>query len=160
QKLAWIKLLDGDTAGYYRQIKLAKINGNEFTDEDKQAMKAASDSELPNIYLLRARLLFDGGYYERAISEIAGKHVNYFPKYKDQLEVVYRLARIYDRQGKKDKAIDNYQRTITLGETKPFYFAANSALYLGLLYENVPDTMNAVKSYRKCLSLRHHEYQN
>ncbi|HKR06058.1 MAG TPA: tetratricopeptide repeat protein [Bacteroidia bacterium] len=159
-KLAWIHLLQGDTAGYFQKLKLVKTNGNEFTDEDKQALKQAESKEIPNIYLLRARLLFDGGYYDRAIAEIAGKNISYFPNYKDQLEVIYRLARIYDRQGKTEKAIDNYERTIKLGETKSFYFAANSALYLGLLYENVPDTVNAVKSYRKCLSLRNHEYQN
>ena len=160
QKLAWIDLLQGDTAGYHQKMKLVKENGNEFTDEDKQALKEATSDELPNIHLLRARLLFDGGYYDRAVSEIAGKPIGYFPKYKDQLEVVYRLARIYDRKGQKDKAIDNYQRTIRFGETKPWYFAANSALYLGLLYENALDTANAAKSYRKCLSLRNHEYQN
>ncbi|MEP7171340.1 MAG: tetratricopeptide repeat protein, partial [Bacteroidota bacterium] len=160
QKLAWIALLNGDTVGYYQKIKFAKLKGNEFTDEDKQAMKESVANEIPNIYLLRARLLFDGGYYDRAVSEIAGKGIRYFPNYKDQLEVVYRLARIYDRQGKKEQAIDNYERTIKFGETKPYYFAANSALYLGLLYENALDTNNAAKSYRKCLSLRNHDYQN
>ena len=160
QKLAWIDLLQGDTIGYYQKMNLAKISGNEFTDEDKQSMKEALSKELPNIYLLRSRLLFDGGYYDRAVAEIAGKPVKYFPNYKDQLEVIYRLARIYDRKGQKEKAIDNYQRTIEFGETKTFYFAANSALYLGLLYENISDTTNAVKNYRKCLSMRKHDYQN
>ncbi|MEO5571399.1 MAG: tetratricopeptide repeat protein [Bacteroidia bacterium] len=160
QKLAWVKLLSGDTAGYYREMVLVKKSGNEFTDEDKQATKEADTKVLPNIYLLRARLLFDGGYYERAVSEIAGKNMSYFPNYKDQLEVIYRLARVYDRQGQKEKAIDYYERTIKFGETKQWYFAANSALYLGLLYENVADTTNALKSYRKCLSLRNHDYQN
>jgi hypothetical protein len=160
QKLAWIDLLQGDTTGYHREMNLLKERGNEFTDEDKQALKEAEANEIPNIYLLRSRVLFDGGYYDRAVSEIAGKPIRYFPNYKDQLEVIYRLARIYDKQGKADKAIDNYQRTIKLGETKPYYFAANSALYLGLLYENALDTINATNSYRKCLSLRNHEYQN
>jgi len=160
QKLAWIDILKGDTTAYYQKMNLAKMSGNEFTDEDKQAVKEAEAKELPNIYLLRARLLFDGGYYERSISEIAGKPISYFPNSKDQLEVIYRLARIYDRQEKKEKAIANYEQTIKFGESKPYYFAANSALYLGLLYENIPDTVNAIKSYRRCLSMRKHDYQN
>lgn len=160
QKLAWIHLLSDDTIGYRQYINLIKTRGNDFTDEDKQAIKEAEAKEIPNTYLLRARLLFDGGYYDRAVTEIAGKPMRYFPSYRDQLELIYRLARIYDRQGQKEKAIDNYEKTIRFGETKTFYFAANAALYLGLLYENAGDTDNAAKSYQKCLSLRNHEYQN
>ena len=59
QKLAWIDLLKGDTIGYHQNMKLTKEKGNDFTDEDKQALKEAELNEVPNIYLLRSRLLFD-----------------------------------------------------------------------------------------------------
>lgn len=160
QKLAWIDLLQGDTTGYFENMKSVLQKGNDFTDEDKQAINEARSNEVPNICLLRSRLLFDGGYYDAAIDEIAGKPVSYFPKFRDQLEMPYRLARIYDKQGQKEKAIIYYEKTIKNGESYPFYFAANSALYEGLVYENLFDTVNASRCYKKCLSMRNHEFQN
>lgn len=160
QKLAWLDLLQGDTVGYFQNMKMIKEKNKAFTDEDKQALKESESKEIPNIYLLRSRLLFDGGYYDNAISEIAGKPIIYFPKFRDQLELTYRLARIFDKKGQKDKALNYYSKTIKNGESYPFYFAASSALYSGLIYENMPDTINAVKNYQKCLSMRNHEYQD
>ncbi|MFI5220312.1 MAG: hypothetical protein ACHQNT_12580 [Bacteroidia bacterium] len=160
QKLGWIGLLNGDTTAYFLNMKSAKEKSDDFTDEDIQALKEAEAGVIPNIYLLRARLLFDGGYYDRSVSEISGKPISCFPKFRDQLEFTYRLARIYDKQGKKDKAIANYEKTIKNGEDYRFYFAANSALYEGLIYENLSDTVNATRCYQKCLSMRNHEYQN
>jgi len=160
QKLAWFDLLNGDTAGYYQNMKLVKEKSNDFTDEDKQALKEAVSNEIPNIYLLRPRLLFDGGYYDLALSELADKPVSCFPTFRDQLELTYRIARIFDKNGMKVKAINYYEKTIKNGEAYQFYYAANSALFEGLIHENLSDTTNAVRCYKKCLSMRNHEFQN
>ncbi|MEP7263557.1 MAG: hypothetical protein ABI772_03625 [Bacteroidota bacterium] len=162
QRLAWIRLMQGDKKGYDEYIKLAgeKGAGNTFSDEDKQAMKEAADREQPNVILLRSRLLFDGGYYQRSISEIAGKPTTDFPSLRDKLEFTYRLARIFDKTNKKDKAIQYYLQTIENGKRFRFYFAANSALQLGLIYEENKEIDKAETYYRLCLSLRDHEYQN
>ena len=110
--------------------------------------------------LLRSRLLFDGGYYEKARKELAGMPLDSFPKYRDQLEVTYRLARIYEKEGQESKAIDLYEQTIANGSSATFYFAANSALMLGVLYENRNDLSKAEIYFNKCLSMPRHQYQN
>lgn len=162
QRLAWTKLIQGDVNGYRQYIKLAgeKGSGNTFSDEDKQAMKEATDKEVPNSILLKSRLLFDGGYYQRSITEISGKPTTDFPTLRDKLEFTYRLARIFDKTNKKEKAIQYYQQTIDNGKNFKFYFAANSALQMGLLYEEKGDKEKAATYYRQCLSMRDHEYQN
>jgi hypothetical protein len=162
QRMAWIRLLQGDEKGYKEYIKLAgnKQTGSTFTDEDKQAVTEANSGEIPNGILLKSRLLFDGGYYQRSLGEIAGKPVDAFPTLRDKLEFTYRLARIFDKTGKKEKAIQYYGQTIENGKSFKFYFAANSALQLGLLYEEKGDLINAEKYFRLCLSLPEHEYQN
>jgi tetratricopeptide (TPR) repeat protein len=162
QRLAWLRLIQGDLPGYHQYIKMAgeKGSGNTFSDEDKQAIKEAQDNEVPNVILLRSRLLFDGGYYQRSIAEISGKPTSDFPSLRDKLEFTYRLARIFDKTNKKEKAIQYYQQTIENGKNFKFYFAANSALQLGLLYEEKGDVSKAAAYYRQCLGMGDHEYQN
>lgn len=162
QRLGWSKLIRGDKEGY--KSCLAKISemkkGDDFTDEDKSAMKEAASKEEPNTVLLRARLLFDGGYYQRALTEIAGKPMTQFPRLRDQLELTYRLARIFDRQEKDDKAIEYYELTLKNGINQTYYFAANSALMLGQIYEARGDKTKAAAYYKKTLEMRDHEFQN
>lgn len=160
QKLAWVSFLNGDTTSYFSYLKQAKITGNDLLDEDKQALKEALDNEIPNLYLLKARLLFDGGYYQKAMHELSGKKVHQFPRLKDQLELTYRMGRIFDKSGQKEKAKSYYETTYTNGRFQTWYYAANSALHLGILFEEAGDTVSAEIYYKKCLALRNHEYQN
>ncbi len=160
QKLAWIYLLQGDQEKYSEFIGKCKISGSDFTDEDKDATAEATRNEIPNVILLRARLLFDGGYYLRALSEIKGKTLENFPRFKDQLEVTYRFARILDKMDQDDRAVEYFEQTIKNGSSSRFYFAANAALLLGNIFEAKHDFDKAKKYYTQCLSMRHHEYQN
>ncbi len=160
QKLAWIYLLKGEREKYSETIAVCKMHGSDFVDEDKDATKEAKDDEVPNLILLRARLLFDGGYYQQALAEIAGKPIENFSRFKDQLEVTYRLARIFHKLNQTDKAIGYFGQTLKNGTSSFWYFAANSALLLGNIYEEKNDFEKAENYYKKCLSIRNHEYQN
>ena len=160
QKLAWIELLKGNRSKYEYYIKQCLAKGEMNVDEDKDAYQEAVSGEVPNIILLRARLLFDGGYYKQSWAEIGGKPVDSFPRFRDQLEVTYRLGRIMDKLGITDKAIQYYSQTYKNGLSHTYYFAANSALLLGILYEEKAEYNLATDYYKKCLSLRDHEYQN
>lgn len=162
QRMAWIRLLQGDNKGYQYYIKIAGKDdiGNTFSDEDKQALNESKSSVIPNLLLLRSRLLFDGGYYQRSLAEIASKPITSFPTLRDKLEFTYRLARIFDKTNKQEQAINFYEQTIKNGKSYTYYFAANSALMLGLLYENIGNAAKAEECFRLCLSMRNHEYQN
>ncbi len=160
QKLAWIELLRGNKLKYQSYMKECLGSGNMNVDEDKDALHEASSGEVPNLILLRARLLFDGGYYKESWSEIAGKPIDSFPRFRDQLEVTYRLGRIMEKMNLTDKAIEYYSKTLKNGAASSFYFAANSALLLGAMYERKGKTELALDYYNRCLALRGHEYQN
>ena len=159
-KLAWIHFLRNDVDGYNRCMAKVRVAGNDFTDEDKQAMKEANNNEMPNAHLLRSRLLFDGGNYSAALSSLTNTPENAFPKPKDQIEFTYRLARIFDKKGQHEKAIQYYTTTYHNGHIQQWYFAANAALMNGLIYESQNNTLKAREWYNKALSLRNHEYQN
>ncbi len=160
QKIAWLELIQGNQQQYRENIRNCIDNGDDFTDEDKQALNEAKSGEIPNVPLLRARLLFDGGYYSLALSEIGSKTFRDFPRLRDQLELTYRLARIFHKNGNIDKAIEYYEQTYKNGSSFRWYFAANSALQLGLIYESRGDFGKAKEYYENVTALRDHEYQN
>ncbi len=158
QKLAWSYLCAGDTAGYRKYIAQALSKGSAELDADKQAQKEAENGVVPDVALLKARLLFDGGYFDEAMAILHDKTPANYSTKPLQLELVYRKGRIYDAMGKQAEAIDNYKETIKLGEHEPLYFAANAALNLGFIFEKVHDKTQARYYYNLCINLKEHEY--
>ncbi len=160
QKIAWISLIKGDTAGYKHQMGLIKTGGALLVDEDKQALHEAKAGIIPGVSLLRARLLFDGGYYSQAIKELTDKPVkSYIHTRRDFLEYTYRLGRIYHELGDYSKAVDAYKQTIQRGKNEPFYFSCSAALQLGLMYESQGHLAQADSAFRVCLSIDTPEYK-
>jgi tetratricopeptide (TPR) repeat protein len=160
QKMAWIKLICNDTSGYREEIRKALTDGAAVLDEDKQAFSEATSGIIPALPLLKSRLLFDGGYYNRAIEVLISTSLyDYIRDRKDLTEYYYRLGRIYHEMGNINKAIEFYTRTLEIGKTIPHYFAANAALNLGNLYEQQGDYLTAASNYKLCLGLHYEEYE-
>jgi hypothetical protein len=160
QKIAWSYLLKGDSMNYLHFMSKAENMGANMVDADKQALKEAQSYRVPNIALLRARLLCDGGYYERAEKEMQAKAEHDFKNVEEATEFYYRKARIYDEWGKESDAINYYQKAIDKGKTIPRYFAANSAFEMGKIYEDKGDKTKAKYYYNLCMSFQEHEYKN
>lgn len=159
-KLSWHYLLAGDSVAY----KMARDNviekGNLILDADKQAFREASEAIFPNIFLLRSRLYFDGGYYLRSQKTLQQIGQGGLSSRKDSLEYTYRKARIADRLGERDEAISEYQEVVEAGTGSSWYFPSNAALHLGMIYEEWGDTAQAVKSYQNCLKMNKSAYRN
>ena len=160
QKIAWCYLLKGDTVNYLHFIGKADKQGGTTLDADKQAKKEAEEHRIPNPQLLRARLLFDGGDYPKAIAQMNTVTQTSFNNTDDKTEYLYRLGRIYDETHQPDSAMLYYNQAIDMGKTLPRYFAANSALQLAQIYESKNDKEKAKYYYNLCLSFPNHEYKN
>jgi len=160
EKLAWCYYLQGNTtaANNARQIVLKK--GDTETDADKQAYKDAKTGKWPNIILLRARVLNDGGYNNQAIALLQSKSEKDFPDATDQLEFTYRTGRIYDDMNNNDAAIKYYITTISLGENRTEYYASRAALQIGMIYEKQGKKNLAIQYYKKCLAMDDHDYKD
>jgi hypothetical protein len=159
QKLAYYSLLSNNIGAYNNYIKLVKTKGTTSDEKDKQALKEATDAK-PDIDLLKARLYFDGGYYSNALGILKSKEVDDFKIIRDKIEFYYRLGRIYDQMGKDVDALVNYQKAINLGSGTTYYFAANSALFSGMIYEQKKDYKKAAELFHLTLKMKNHEYQN
>jgi len=161
QKLAWHYLVNGDIPKYQQYMDQCMEQGNLFFDEDKQADKEANADQIPDIDLLKARLLFDGGYYDRSLEVLQKKVLNSKAgSKKDAIETNYRFARIWHEKGEIEKAISEYETTIYNSVDLPYYYAANSALQLGFIHEQTKDIEKARKYFRLALDLKDHEYEN
>jgi len=161
QKIAWYYLMKGDKIKYQEYIRKVTKFGKEVVDADEQAQKEAERNNPPNPYLLRARMLFDGGYYENSLNELIENHsAGFLENSRDSLEYTYRIGRIYDDWGEPEKSIPYYKKTIDNGAESEYYFAANSALKLGMIYENKGDFEKAGYYYDEAQSMKNEEYKN
>lgn len=160
QKLSWCYYLQGNMSAAEAARKNVLSKGSTDSDADKQALKDAKTGRWPNLLLLKARLLNDGGYHHEALVMLQGKTDRDFPAEEEKLEFVYRIARIYDDLGRDAEAIAAYQAAIRIGENRREYFAARAALQAGQLYESKGDKTNAIVYYQKCLDMGDHEYKN
>lgn len=158
QKMGWYHAIAGNSQGYFEQMESVRQRGDDQTEPDKVALREAKTNEMPDQTLLKARLLFDGGYYQRAYDLLKNAAPRYERDTRLHLEYHYRLARVYHKMGRTAEAVKSYQQTVEKGEKAPWYFACNAALQLGLLYEEKRDFQNAAAAFRRCLRIKPEEY--
>lgn len=158
QRIAWSSLLEGDTSAYFSSMEKVKEYGSDLIDGDMVALDDARSGEIPNTCLLRARLLFDGGYYLMADSILQLKDCP-LDSERDRIEHPYRRGRVYHSLGRLEEALSWYARAIVEGEESPYYFAANAALQMGNIYESEGRNDEAEEMYRKCIRMPNREYE-
>jgi tetratricopeptide (TPR) repeat protein len=155
--VAWHYLLTGDEIKYRQFIGDVLFVGAAAIGEDKDATREAAEKKVPDKNLLRARLFFDGGYFSKADEEL--KRVDVLKNKVDSVEFLYRRARILHALSDTSNAINLYQRTFTQGKLLGNYFAANSALQLGLIYERKQKRTEAREWFNKCINLSAYDYK-
>ena len=159
-KLSWHHFLAGDSVAYQKARDNVLTKGNLILDADKQAYREAAEDLPPNAPLLRSRLYFDGGFYQKSMEALQQMKQGELASEKDSLEFTYRMARIADRLGERDGAISGYHKVLRAGTKASWYFPSNAALHLGLLYEEAGDTVRALESYQACLKMNRSGYRN
>jgi hypothetical protein len=161
RNIAWCYKVNNANELYAETMQEVLKHGSAKTDEDKQAEKDAKSTNVINIQLLKARLLFDGGYYSKALNALIEKPpANNLKTHKDLMEFEYRLARIYHKMNLTNKAIELYQYVYTSCKNYPYYFAANAALNLGLIHEQEKNFEKAAYYYQLAIELKNYEYKN
>ncbi|AOM76597.1 hypothetical protein BFS30_05155 [Pedobacter steynii] len=157
--LAWSALLKGDTGAYSAFTAKVKSGGYTYQEKDKQALNEAN-SPMPDVSLLKARLLFDGGYYSKGLEVLSARNEGDYTPGRNRAEYYYRLGRINDELGKDEVALSNYQLAISSGKQLKYYFAANSALQMGKIYEKQKNYIKARASFNTAIQMKNHEYES
>ncbi len=160
QKISWSYYLLGNITAAEKTRQLLWKSGNTDTDADKKAQRDAKGGTWPNVLLLKARLLSDGGYHKEALGILHGKSSADFTRPEEALEFNYRVARIYDDMENDDAAINAYLAAINLGINRQEYYAARAALQIGYIYEKRGNKAQAIAYFQKCINMEDHEYKD
>tara|TARA_Y100000588_G_C14101162_1_gene858895 strand:- start:137 stop:1207 length:1071 start_codon:yes stop_codon:yes gene_type:complete len=168
-KLAWIAFLSNNESKKNIYFGRVIAYGSTFIDEDKLALKDAQRNHISQPVLLKARLLYDGGYYSLALLElnqIEGSGVQgyqgdqYFSSETNEIEYWYRLARVESKLNNSEKVIiAHYKKALEKGQNSSRYYAPMSALQIGLIYESEDDFKQAKYYFNKCLSISGFDYE-
>jgi len=168
-KRALIYELNGNhetAAVYFKEI--AAMTGNDF-DLDNYAIRyapiyAARPFNNEELALQKARNLFDGGFFELA-AEVLQPMIKQSSTLSEeaQLELHYRMGRIYQEQKRMQLAKDFYR--IAMGSTAQgnspgFWMKVYSVYYLGGIHEREKNTDEAIRLYKLALSYKDYQHQN
>lgn len=159
-KLFLSKYLSGDNRAAEVYLEKAKNSGNTLTEADKYAERQISFDSYPNKDILKIRLATDGGFFILADSLIKSLSTSDFTLEKDQVEFVYRKARLFDKSKLTEKAIKHYKLTLEKAGNNNWYFAPNAALQLGYIYAEKGQKKNAQHYFKKVLTYDNYEYKN
>ena len=158
-KLAWIAFLQKNTQ--MRKKYFAKVisEGIDLLDSDKVALRDAKRNYISHIFLLRSRLLYDGGYYSSSLAEL--NQINpYLLNNINEIEYWYRLARVASKlNNSEDLIIKHYKKVLEKAQKSSNYYVPMSALQLGLIYEKKDDFKKGAYYFNKCLSISDFDYE-
>ncbi len=141
--------------------------GTARIDADKQALRFATGDIWPNRSLLQARLLIEGGYYDKALGILKGVNKESLQQPADKAEYHFRMGRVYEEMAKKPagghyfkQALAEYREGMNEGKGRHEQFAARSALHMGKIYELLGMNTEALNIYNECLNMPDHDFQN
>lgn len=158
-KMGWAFLIKGDTTNYNNSVFLVKNKGNALIDKDKQALYEVKSNKIPNIVLLKARLSFDGGNYQKALEILKYSEYNEFT-YEEKAEYTYRMGRIYHKLKQYNNALEQYKKYLNEFRVSRSYFGAASALHSGEIYEKEKNYEKAIYYYELSNTFKDHPYSS
>lgn len=153
----WLNNEDAAAMTYWRLIPTL---GQTVYESDKYANKIALSNELPDKKLAMIRLFTDGGLYTKALAILNETNISDFYLKKDKIEYYYRAARLYHKSGRIHEGIEYYKKVISVSNGTNYYFAPNSALQLGYIYQQLANKELAVYYFNMAISYKNHEYEN
>ena len=161
QKMAWFELVqNNDATAYTANMTKCLSNGSALLDEDKQSLNEAKLGHVSHHALLKARLLYDGGYYAKAEKLLNSGNINFNGNKTVEVEFHYRLGRVYQAQMKNELARIQLNSSMAKGRDLPEYFACGAALQLGLMEEEAHNISKAEKYFSACLDMDPDQYKS
>jgi len=159
QRLWWHYLLHDNQTEAKKYFEAINGIGSIVVDEDKYALDSYHKNYWPNKLLLKSRLLFDGGYFAKALQTIVSIDVNSLTRPNDKVEYMYRLGRIYQKMDNLNNAIRSFDNAIKFGAKLPEYYAASSSYELGKIYETKKEYHLAIDYFEKSKTFKNHSYR-
>ena len=151
QKLGWIALLKGDNAKYKIYMGELRNKGNIVMPYDAAAEMEALSPTPPNIALLKTYLLFEGGYYDRAISEFNLCKEDDLKTDVEKIKYQYYKARLEQKMKHYDNALSGFNALINNTKNKTNGYVCASSYAIGQIWEERRNYEKAYEAYAACL---------
>lgn len=159
KRLSWFYLVNGDQEKFLLYRGFAKRYGQGQNEEEKNITMEISQKIPHDAITLKARLLFDGGYYQKAEEVIKQRKPEQLSTTYQKLEYYYRYGRILQEESKFTKAAECYSYVIKNSpENTPYHFAPFSCLYIGYIYQKTGFPQIAGNYFRNALKYSKAEY--
>ena len=141
----------------YKYLVLNK--GNSLIDEDRRAEDEIKNNNPINIDLLTATLLYDGGYYKKALEKLISIDSLSIDNYNHKIEFAYRNARVYQKLEDK-KTISYFKKLIGMNNSSNLYYFPMSNLQIGLEYEKQGNIKQALYYFNQVFDYKDYDYEN
>lgn len=158
-KLFFAYYLNGEEHEAEKALREKPGSQNDFSTSDLYAQNVFSEGVYPDSTLLKARLLFDGGYYQQALTQVKSYPFRSSIRDVAEYEYYYRLGRIYQELLKDDSAIPAFVKCIKIQGAGHYYFAPNACLQLGIIYRRQKNIPEAISYFEKALEYKKYPYQ-
>ena len=156
---AWYNHIKGEEAARDKAISKAKEQTIWPTSIDKQAKVELLTIHEEPVGLLKARLLYDGGYYSAAMHIINQTDCSLLSKYY-QAEFYYRSARIFQAIGRTEEAITQYKATVALCKADERYIGPYAAIELVKYYTMNDHIEEAIEYLDSAVQLNTGQYKS
>ena len=157
-KLALYYLIKNDSLEYIKNCKIVRDEGRDIQERDREALYDANLDYFPDINLVKARLLLNGGYFDEFIIPINNYEKNNSGLLAYQLEYRLLKGRYEASNNNSESAISEFKKVIELGEDADYYFACEAALRLGNIYEEIGKYDLAREYYEQSIKLYKSDY--
>jgi tetratricopeptide (TPR) repeat protein len=154
----WYRLngLNAQAIDLYHEVHESKSG---IGNADRQASHEMEFLFSTNLQLIKARLLFDGGKYNEALSVLVKDKDTILKDAKQAEEYYYRMARAYHAMGEFELAIENYRKVINEKTDSERYFSPQSALYVAQIYFKQNRFTLSSQFLDQCFELNNGEYK-
>lgn len=159
RRLYWFYLIKNEPEKANAYKLMSKKYGTGNSEEDKNVQREVEQGITPDLILLKARLLCDGGYYLRAEEVIKQHKLENLKTDYQKLEYYYRYGRILHELNKWSKATEYYSYVIKNSPLNtPYYFAPNACLHMGYIYKKLGFNLIAKSHFNNVKKYSNAEY--
>jgi len=156
--LALYYLINDNRLKYIEYSEIVRNEGMDMNERDREALYDASLDYVPDVNLVRARLLLDGGYVAKFNISLKTFEKNNSELLAYNLEYHFLKARFEALMTNNKIAIKEFKKVIEMGESKDYYFASEAALRLGNIYKKIGKIELAKEYYDKSIRLYKNDY--
>ncbi|PAC32029.1 lipopolysaccharide assembly protein LapB [Flectobacillus sp. BAB-3569] len=158
----WLNNEDTKAITYFEKIK---TQGSTIVESDQSALRFVEKFNVSvkneaHKKLMKARLAFDGGYYQKAKELMTDLKENQFSLNTEKAEYNYRKGRVFQKLHEITLAEEHFERAIVLSQNASISYGALACLQLGYIFQETKQKEKAKYYFEKVLTYSKHEYKN